>query len=108
MSVDISKIKPGDEVLVRGVCLQHPTEPGAKGEAIDWVPHFRAGSVRINHEAIVSHTPKALAVGDRVKVADYATVRASILAISGKWAWLKDDGESHWREPLSRLERAND
>lgn len=67
MTVDLSKIKPGDEVTVRCVVLNaQPDHDGdikgdfGAGEDGDCPMHFKP-------DRIVSHTPKALAVGDRVK-----------------------------------------
>lgn len=90
MSVDLSKIKPGDEVTVRGVVtvvnkgitVQFPNS--ALGAEL-WVPDLD----------IVSHTPKTLSVGDRVKGRDFGSrMTGQVLALDGPDAWVA------WSETL--------
>jgi hypothetical protein len=114
--VDISRIKPGDEVLVRcvaapGFCPQRPLVTPDSGALVgnEFMPPSKA---------IVSHTPKALSVGDVVRAAPHVSTwkdkphSGVIRAIDGDAAWLRWDHlerepystDNIW--PLSDLERA--
>jgi hypothetical protein len=107
VSVDLSKIKPGDEVTVRAV-VREIAGPFVRSDGKAWDikvrPHAFVHSEWIEHDAIVTHTPKALSVGDRVRVKNSTAVR-TVLALHGQYAWLSD-GESCWTEELDYLERA--
>lgn len=102
MSVDLSKIKPGDEVTVRAVVKRAADEFGvllcttAGGDPDD----FMAVEAEI-----VSHTPKALSVGDRVKADGWKVAVFTVVAIDDGWAWIKDAKSSRLQLPLSDLER---
>ena len=94
MTIDYSKIKPGDVVGVRvigveadGVVLQHSA----------WIPHG----------AIVSHTPAprpALKVGDRVRVPHIPGELLVIWIARGK-AWLEPSANHVPYYPLSEVEQ---
>lgn len=109
MSVDLSKIKPGDEVTVRAVVLRNTAKIGVQGQWFMCWPDHHDATFYAFPKDIVSHTPKALAVGDRVKRRDannpYA---AKIIAIdrTGEWAVLQrtDKNEQPWIYALSLLE----
>jgi hypothetical protein len=105
--IDLSKIKPGDEVTVRAVVsdAQH-TE--------NWGLHFKHlngaydGACRhfVHPDCIVSHTPKALSVGDKVKAAEWPpSITLEVLCIHDGMAWLRDSGGSYVQSALSNLER---
>lgn len=66
MDIDVSKIKPGDEVTIRAFVDERAATPS---DGRDFVSVRISGSLTIVRAMnIVSHTPKALAVGDRVRV----------------------------------------
>jgi len=115
-AVDLSKIKPGDEVLVRGIVDRAYTH--ASG-----VPAFTLRGIKrptstidVEAEAIVSHTPKALEVGDQVrgKAPVGHALGGSILAIDGDAAWVRwtasiydgstDRRETWWLRDLERVD----
>jgi hypothetical protein len=84
---DLSKIKPGDEVTVRVSVV-------IVGDDIKVAVPGISGGVWISANAIVSHTPKALSVGDRVKLQSGG--EGFIRAIVGERAWVDlvdDPGE---------------
>jgi hypothetical protein len=86
VTVDISKIKPGDEVTVRAVV--HSTDGMSWGLCFKHHNGAWDGSVRhfVHPGCVVSHTPKALAVGDRVELLTGG--RGFIRAIIGERAWV--------------------
>lgn len=90
---DLSKIKPGDEVTVRLV-VNAVNENGVFAIRPGWHP---SESIRLDgmEDAIVSHTPKALQPGDRVRAAAHVSGWRDkphigiIRAIEGDDAWLR-------------------
>lgn len=107
--VDISKIKPGDTVLVRGI-VQRVGDADYRGLSyVVCKPLYNEERPVVLLEHIVSHTPNAIAVGDRVRSLSWNTSdhTAEVLAIYRDRAWVKfsgDDGPDDM--PLSDLERA--
>ena len=109
--IDISKIKPGDEVTVRltvqSVHREGPTNwpvrvclNGAEDFGID-------GDGNVRAEYIATHTPKALAVGDVVAFLPLER-RVTIIAISGGRAWVRRlDGGSDYICDLRSLDRVS-
>lgn len=97
MTVDITKIQPGDEITIR--CRAY--ERRADG----WVVRALsdAKDTYIKPEYIIGHAPKPLAVGDRVRSNQYGAVVLTILAIDEEWAWLRDSGCWRVQCPLSGL-----
>lgn len=106
MSVDLSKIKPGDEVTVRFV-VHWAVNPNGMLAVIPGAAHVNhAGELVLNASAVVEHHPKALSVGDRVKMpGTWREVVFEVIGVSGQWAWLKDADEHHLQARLSELER---
>lgn len=110
MSVDVSKIKPGDEVLISAVVAQVSRIPtnwrvrvhlnGASDYSMD-------GDGNVRNEAIVSHTPKDIAVGDRVKIR-HTSSGGDVIAIRPPEAWVEIDSGGCLTYMLSSLERVND
>lgn len=110
MTVDISKIRPGDEVTVRATVVDLPGDHWNSFRLRYEHPEALRGEGLVNatHDipsrSIVSHTPKALSVGDRVQV-NFA--EGPIVAIHGRYAWVDlgapDGHPSTWI--LSDLER---
>jgi hypothetical protein len=108
MSVDLSKIRPGDEVLVRGEAVETPD--GFATVRVAGCLH----AISVPTLAIVSHTPKALAVGDRVRIGAATPIdfvwtgrKARLVAIDGEDAWLCDVDGNHMTIGLARLERSD-
>lgn len=104
-AIDLSKIKVGDEVLLRATVID--ATPTCFGQIQVRLERGAMGltGTRINVEHIVSHTPRALEVGDRVKMRGWAaTLR--LLCIHGPWAWMADDDDTTIQGPLAHLERA--
>lgn len=99
MTVDISKIRPGDEVTVRFIVTEIKDHDVFLSDRMGSGPLVDAPTDRI-----VSHTPKAPSVGDMVQV-NFA--EGPIVAIHGRYAWVDlgapDGHPSTWI--LSDLER---
>lgn len=98
--VDLSKIKPGDTVTIEAVVRDEPRSY-SDGKYVS----VKAGVECFSFpcRSIVSHTPKALSVGDRVRVNG---AEAAILAVHGGYAWVDLGTSTHpgtWG--LSQLER---
>jgi hypothetical protein len=105
MTVDLSKIKPGDEITISATVDTRAAIP---------FDEFGTVAVRVNGcllivqaREIASHVPR-LAVGDRVKLDTGG--RGFIRAIIGQRAWvdLVDDPDEHlngYAAALSSLER---
>lgn len=122
MTVDLSKVRPGDEVTVRFkvktaktndyrglpyVVCDDPLEDPAEGPR-------ELRDVAVLWTRIVSHTPKALAVGDRVRDGAHPTAtKATVLFADDRDVVIRtDEGGIHsgpvdgdW---VKRLERAHD
>lgn len=105
-SVDISRIREGDEVLVSGTVFAAGDRVGTH------VITFGAGTpraynVHVPTETIVSHTPKAIQAGDAVV---YAGCHGVVRAIDKAQAWIAwnsfDPPTPPNVMPLSQLERA--
>lgn len=114
MSVDLSKIKPGDEVTVRGVVDSVRDFVGGAELLVKFEDWRRQPDVReswsyvgVNVDQLASHTPKALSVGDRVRGGGWRCT-FTVVALDDGWAWLKDAEGSRVQEPISVLERIND
>lgn len=109
--LDISKIKPGDEVLLRFVVSAAPSGVHWPHVEIDPSGQLDGGVSEGSYlsaglAAIAGHTPKTLAVGDRVKY--LGQVLGTIIAVDGPEAWVRfasDDERSTYR--LSDLERVS-
>jgi len=104
MSVDLSKIKPGDEVTVRAVVADCR-------DAENWGLHFEhiGGGARffVHPAAISTHAPKPLAVGDRAR----SSVGQAyiVMAVDGPYVWVKQaEGDNYATYLASRLERGDD
>jgi hypothetical protein len=120
MTIDISKIRPGDEVTVRAT-VQPVTSLSVRftdGDFLVRIPHQPGAAypgtlteTPVLAEAIVSHTPKALQPGDRVRCRtdgdrEYEVVAGPRTRADGvcEYAiWRSDDGFSYAR--AERLER---
>lgn len=112
MSVDVSKIKAGDEVTVRGVIYALRGDGRyADGDLAVEFPCTPGGTYHqgrqygpVSPSAILSHTPKGFAVGDRVKIR--GTWPGEIIAMRADRAWvLRDDEHSPVTSPISDLDR---
>jgi hypothetical protein len=69
MTVDISKIRPGDEVAIRGVVSNiSTTNFPEKPILVEIDGAHGLTSTRVAYETIVSHIPKGFVVGDRVRL----------------------------------------
>lgn len=105
--IDLSTVKLGDEVTVRGkVVSSH--RPSTNGCLYVEISENCQGYVE--RSAIVSHAPKALAVGDRVSF--HGQQLGFIRAILGNRAWvdLVDDPDEHLNGctyGLANLERVD-
>lgn len=107
MSVDLTKIRPDDEVAVRAYISVVESD----GVRIRFHPEAPGSMVHLSPSAIVSHTPKALAVGDRVRLRNgfIQTIRGVIRALDAGEAWVRWDSSSVadiWQ--ASDLERVDD
>jgi hypothetical protein len=112
MSVDLSKIKTGDEVLLRATADVNGLGELAfrfRGELgqFDGSENYHYLDDEIPADAIVSHTPKAIGVGELVcKRLDNGELgnEGRVLAVEGESAWVL-----FWKTPqtvpLSELER---
>lgn len=111
-AIDLSKIRPGDEIAIRATVTeaQRGNECWPVRATIDGISNIAGmfdGEFCFSPSAIASHTPKALAVGDRVKPSNFVGKPGSILAVDGDEAWVRWGVLSVkpvWR--LSDLERA--
>lgn len=65
--IDLSKIKPGDEVTVRGVVSDVADRYDGERNRVRVDLADGEGYCYVGAGGIVSHTPKPLSVGDRVK-----------------------------------------
>lgn len=103
MSVDVSKIKVGDEVMVRCVV----NDIGALGSIGLSTVDENPDEFRAMPGAILSHTPKGFAVGDRVKVrGDEAEGEIKAVWADSAWVLFTTDNENEpVTLPNSNLER---
>lgn len=88
MTVDISKIKAGDEVTLR--LMVTTVNPNGTWVAL---PHWHGSeAVNISDEdnvsAVVEHHPKAPSVGDRVKHLLKGD-EGSVVSVEGSFVWVK-------------------
>ena len=98
--VDLAKVKVGDWVTIRA----EVTEVSVNSWRV-LPPTFAADIGQwVGPNDIASHTPKALAVGDRVKATGWDSA-LSIVAIDDAWAWLRDGESNRIQMPLRDLER---
>lgn len=118
MTIDLSKIQPGDELTVRvkvaRLHLHRQCGPGPGVEVEVSLPdrsYVNTDTVEIRLDDIVSHTPapKKLAVGDRVRNARCKNFPpgyqgGEIMAIVDGWAMVRFDRTPGVVE-LSTLER---
>lgn len=115
---DLNKMMPGDEVLVR-LTVNRVAANDYRGLAyVVCEPAYNDEKIIVLLGHVASHTPKALAVGDRVKAAEHVNTwkdklhSGVIRAIDGEQAWLRWDHldrepystDNIW--PLADLERA--
>jgi hypothetical protein len=101
MSVDLSKIRPGDEVLAS---MRVNSLYGGSVYGTFVGEHDYTKSRLIPPEAIISHATKTLVVGDRVLYPRLGL--GVILAIDGDFVWLLNDGGARFTVRLTSLERA--
>lgn len=108
--VDLSKIRPGDEVLVRRtVAGLYSSQVNIGGENADTLLGTRP--LWVSADQILAHTPKALEVGDRVKtktVPAFASPFGIVRAIREGFAWVSRDNEDLETWAISELDRADD
>jgi hypothetical protein len=107
MTVDVSKIREGDEVTIRAIVLAKPRNAFPPTEwQLCW-PGQPSATFWGYEENFVGHkpTPKPLKVGDRVQAAAHVKTwqgkphRGAIRAIEGGDAWVRWDHLE--REPYS-------
>lgn len=92
MSVDISKIKPGDEVTVLFTAGEPYRQPFIDRQ--DLTVTFGEGLNKVTFcvpaSLVVSHTPRALKVGDVVRVPAHSdSVTGEVLAVDGQECWVR-------------------
>lgn len=87
MTIDISKIKPGDYVTVRAKCT-HKTECSIELNALN----SHLGSFWVPLSSVVGHepAPEPLKIGDVVIVAGN-TLHHKIIGMLEDYAWIKND-----------------
>lgn len=111
MSVDLSKIRPGDEVTVSTTGVVRSVGDGGmvlKLKGGDFETTFTRGEVAAL--VLVSHTPapEPLAVGDRVKIKDCGPEYAgTILGLHESLAWLRFLSGGYTTAEVSGLERVD-
>jgi hypothetical protein len=111
MTLDLSTLKPGDEVTVKVVVVRkddddsYPVRVCARGD-------HRPGATMLSNYVdipvadIVSISPRPLEVGDRVRVRGHESGTATLLAVDGDWCWAKYDHDgARSTSLLSDLER---
>lgn len=107
--IDLSKIRPGDEVAIRVTIDPRNQAPFEPGDHIG----VRAGGrdmFSVPVDLIVSHTPRALATGDAVKfVGNPQSVRGRIVHVADDLAWVCWNGSQtyHGVQRLAELEAEN-
>lgn len=109
MTVDISKIKVGDEVTVRGVCARAAYMVGHRNDSIyiDFpAVTALANTAWIDADRIVSHTPRPVAIGDKVRERPNGQ-HGEVLGLHGVQAWVRwgvNDFATTYAEGLERLD----
>lgn len=108
MTIDISKIRVGDDVTVRAIV----TEVGSRGTAIRVQPpsFTSSGDQWISIDDVTSHTPQPLSFGDTVR-GPFISATGVIRAIQGGFAWVDcgtDDDPLMQTVELGKLERVYD
>jgi hypothetical protein len=98
--VDIAKLKPGDEVLVR---MKVAARDGM-GDRV-WA-HTEGDGLFITAEDIHSVLPRPIQVGDRVSAR--GTLLGSVVATHKDRAWVDNDRYGPATYVLSDLERVDD
>jgi hypothetical protein len=100
MTIDISKIKPGDKVtLVPLEVVEAPTGSNSIGLRLS-----RSGVIYVVPDQIAAHhpAPREIGVGDRVKASDgfLGTVRA----VDESEAWVRWDGhDANWSAQIPEI-----
>jgi hypothetical protein len=103
--MDVSKIRVGDNVTVRGVVV------GLVGDAVCVCFVNVKGPVPVRHEDIVSHipAPREFKREDEVRNTEqYRGVPFFILSTFGAWAWVRDTADWVTQFPISELRHADD
>lgn len=106
MSVDISKIKSGDQVTVRGVVGENVADASSHRVLVSFDGHSGGKSVFVRNDTIISHTPRALAVGDRVRQRPNGQ-HGEVLGLHGVQAWVRwgvNDFATTYAEGLERVD----
>lgn len=102
MTIDISKIKPGDKVTlvpleVTGILLRVNQVQLKDGE--DLLSYFRADQIAAHHPA-----PREIGVGDRVWVQGSTLRVAEVRGLDGKQAWVRwVEGTENWSVHIRAL-----
>lgn len=111
MSVDVSKILPGDDLVLK-VKVRELSRLASVGQAEIWCDGVGPGAnyLRVDPDRIVEHIPappKPPQVGDRVRLKQGATRVGRLLSINGPFAWVEWDGNiTPLTMSYSGLERA--
>ena len=104
MTIDITKIKEGDVVTLRGTVVD------ILGTEINILFDEGAGTTLIDAKELAApsatHEPRPLAVGDRARFIGSPKGTGEVKGISGDKAWFLQDGAGcPYTEKLSDLER---
>jgi len=105
--LDISKIKVGDEVTVRGVVTHKVDMPNPKFGLCFSKPQDKSWC-NVEAYAIVTHTPapRAFKPGDTVYAG--SSVKWRIEHLKGHWAWIEDANKWIRLEALENLRHADE
>lgn len=98
MSVDISKIKPGDKITLGA------TVENIGGQAASLLVSIDGVRIGVLASEVVSHTPRELDVGEDCKDASTGQIVA-VLARAGGLAWVRGPTGWPYTANLSDLER---
>lgn len=109
MTVDISKIRTGDEVTVRAtVTGVKPSGPSIRVQPLSFTSD---GNQWVGLRELVSHKPRPLSLGDTVR-GPFISPTGVIRAIQGDFAWVDcgtdDDDPLMETVELDKLERLYD
>lgn len=106
MTIDISKIRPGDTVTVKATVVH--VDCGSAMAKVRPPDFIIGGEQWTNANNIVSHTPKSIAVGEMVRE-QVSGLRGRLEATCGLYGWLipTDPARRPFTAPLSNLERAD-